>query len=254
MAFFSAIIRLIVLEAIRTRLPWLLAIVMLTAFGIAQFLGQVAIIEESQIQATLQGAILRVAAVFIIVTFVVTSMVREANDKVTELLLSQAAPRTAYFFGKLAGYAAVAALVAIAFSIPLLLVAPAAGLLAWALSLACELTLMAALSLFCVLSLTQVLPAISAAAGFYFLGRSLAAMKLIAEASVSTSPSQADQAISALVSTIALVLPSLDQMTLSAWLVSAPAPAAVGSVIVQAALYTTLLAAASLFDLYRKNF
>jgi ABC-type transport system involved in multi-copper enzyme maturation permease subunit len=253
MAFIVTIIRLILLEAVRTRLPWLLAIMVLVAFGLAQFLGQVAIIEASAIQATLQAAILRLAAVFIVATFVVTSMVREASDKVTELLLSQAVPRAAYFFGKLAGYATVASLVAIVFSVPLLVFAPIGGVLAWAASLAGELTMLAAMSLFCVLSLTQVLPAISAVAGFYFLGRTLSAMQLIAAASVATSPSFADRAISLVIDAIALLLPSLDQVTVSAWLVSTPPPSAVGMAVMQAALYTTLIAAASLFDLYRKN-
>ena len=253
MASFKIIIRLILLEAVRSRLPWLLIIVVLVSFGLAQFLGQVAIIEGHEIQATLQGAVLRVTAVFIVVTFVVTSMVREANDKVTELLLSQAAPRAVYFLGKLAGYAAVAALVAIIFSLPLIYFAPIEGLLAWTVSLASELTLMAALSLFCVLSLTQILPAISAAVGFYLLGRSLAAMKLIAAASVATSPSFADRVISALVETVALFLPSLDQMTISAWLVTPPSLNLLTSAFMQSMLYTSLLAAASLFDIYRKN-
>lgn len=253
MAFATTIVRLILLEAVGTRLPWLAAIVVIVTLGLAQFLGQVAIIEASQIQATLQAAVLRVSAVFILVAFVVTSMVREASDKITELLLSQAEPRYAYFFGKLAGFALVAALVAALFALPLLPYASAGGLVAWTVSLWCELTLMASLSLFCVLSLTQVLPAISAAAGFYLLGRSVAAMQLIAAAATSSSPSMADQAVNGLVAMIALLLPSIDQMTQSAWLVSAPEPAVLMQVFIEAALYTGLLAAASLFDLYRKN-
>jgi hypothetical protein len=251
---FKAIVRLIFLESIRSRLPWLLAIVVIVSFGLAQFLGQVAIIESREIQATLQAAVLRMTAVFIVVTFVVTSMVREASDKVTELLLSQAAPRSAYFFGKLAGFSAVALVVALFFSLPLVPFANGTGLLAWVISLACELVLMAALSLFCVLTLTQVLPAITAAAGFYILGRSLAAMQLIAATAVADAPSFADRALNVLVNAVAYVLPGLDQLTLSAWLASPPSLSALGPVLAQTLLYSALLAAASLFDLYRKNF
>jgi len=42
----------------------------------------------------------QVAAVFMVAVFVITSMVRESSDKVTELLLSLPAPRSAYFFRK----------------------------------------------------------------------------------------------------------------------------------------------------------
>lgn len=253
MAYFNTVIRLILIEAVRSRLPWLLLIVIVVSFGLSQFLGQVAIIEAREIQATLQGAFLRVTAVFIIATFVITSMVREANDKVTELLLSQPAPRAAYYFGKLAGYTTVAAFVAVIFSLPLIFFAPIPGLLAWAISLAFELSMMAAMSLFCVLSLTQILPAISATAAFYLLGRSLAAMQLIATASVSKIPSFADLAISTLVNVVSLVLPSIDQMTISEWLVHAPSSERLLASSGQAFLCVALLAAASLFDVYRKN-
>src|SRR5581483_7612417 len=141
MQFASTIARLILLEAAGSRLHWVAAIFIAATFGLAQFLGQVALIEAHEIQATIQGGILRMGAVFIVVAFVVTSMVRESSDKVTDLLLSQAAPRYAYFAGKLSGYTAVAALLALTFTLPLLPFAKAAGLASWTLSLFCELML-----------------------------------------------------------------------------------------------------------------
>lgn len=254
MAFVASLVRLTLLEALRTRLPWLVAILILASLGAAKFLDQVAIVEATQIQATLLAALFRVAAVFVVVVFVVTSMVREASDKVGELLLSQAAPRSAYYFGKLAGYSMVAALIAIAFSLPLVLFAPNAGLLLWSISLICELALMAAASLFCVLSLTQVVPAISAAAGFYLLSRSLATMQLIAASSLTHDPTWSDRVMSVVVSAIAFLLPGLDRMTLSSWLVETPDPHLLTGVFFQAVIYLALLAGASLFDLYRRNF
>lgn len=254
MAFIASLIRLTLLEALRTRLPWLVVILIFASLGAAKFLDQVAIIEARQIQATLLAELFRLAAVFVVVVFVVTSMVREAGDKVSELLLSQAEPRSAYYFGKLAGYSMVAALIAITFSLPLALFAPNAGLILWTVSLICELTLMAAASLFCVLSLTQVVPAISAAAGFYLLSRSLATMQLITASSLIHDPTWSDQIMNGIVSAIALLLPSLDRMTLSSWLVTMPDLHMLASVLGQAALYLALLAGASLFDLYRRNF
>ncbi len=254
MSFSLSVARLTLIEALRTRLPWLAAIVVALALGLAQFLGQVAIIEAAHIQATLLATLLRVTAVFIVVTFVVTSMVRETSDKVTELLLSQPAPRSAYFFGKLAGYFAVAGLIAISFAIPLAFFSSPGGLLLWTLSLLCELTIMAALSLFCVLSLTQVVPAISAAAGFYLLARSMTTIQLIAAASLSHDPTLTDRIVSWGIAAVAMLLPSLDLMTPSSWLLSMPDPSALTVVLVQTALYLPLLASASLFDLYRKNF
>lgn len=242
------------LEAVRNRLLWLAAIIVAIALGIAQFLSQVAIIESREIQSALLAAMLRAAAVFIASTFVITSMVRELNDKVTELMLSLPAPRAAYFFGKLAGYALVAAVIAVLFALPLALFARPEGVAVWAASLLCELLIMTAVSLFCVLALAQVPSAFAAVAGFYLLSRSMAAMQTIAGASL-TDASLLDRAVNRIVDLIALLLPGLDRMTDTAWLlVSAPAAGVLGTILAQTAIYLALISAAALFDLYRKNF
>jgi len=97
MPIVASLARATLLEAVRNRLLWLAVIVVVIAFGLAQFLNQVAITESREIQTALLAAPLRVAAVFILAVFVITSMVRELSDKVTELLLSLPAPRFAYF-------------------------------------------------------------------------------------------------------------------------------------------------------------
>jgi len=102
MPIVASLARATLLEAVRNRLLWLAVVVVVIAFGLAQFLNQVAITESREIQTALLAAALRVAAVFMVAVFVITSMVRESSDKVTELLLSLPAPRSAYFFGKFA--------------------------------------------------------------------------------------------------------------------------------------------------------
>ena len=54
---------------------------------------------------------------------------------------------------------------------------------------------------------------------------------------------------------IALLLPALDGMTQTTWLLgSGPGLSALGPVVGQTALYLVLICSAALFDLYRKNF
>lgn len=253
--FVSTLARTTVLEAVRNRLFWLAAIVVVVAFGLAQFLNQVAITEAREIQLAVLGAVLRLAAVFILATFIITSMVREANDKVTELMLSQPVPRSSYFLGKFCGYTLVAVLVAALFSLPLAVFAPIHGLLAWSISLVCELMIVAAVSLFCVISLTQVLSAFAATAGFYLLSRSVAAMQIIAGASLTAEPTLPDRIVTGIVNAIALVLPSLGRMTRTDWLVyAAPKTEELLGLIAQSAIYVILIASAALFDLHRKNY
>jgi Cu-processing system permease protein len=247
------IARITLLEVVRSRLAWLIGAALLASLAIAGFLQQVAVIEPREIQTAIIAALLRACAVFFVVLFVVMSVVRESNDKFFELVLSQATPRSSYLFGKFLGVAAAGAGIAVALSVPIALFAPVARVPAWTLSLFGELLIMAAVSLFCVLTFTHVLTALSAAAGFYLLARSIAAIQIMAHASeqnVMLAPRVADWFIHG----VALVMPRLDQMTQTGWLIeAAPDAATLAGVFGQTAIYVVLILGAALFDLYRQD-
>ena len=253
MSIVVSLARATLIEAVRNRLLWLTLIVVALAFGLAQFLNRVAIAETQEIQSALIAAPLRIAAVFIVAVFVITSMVRESSDKVTELLLSLPAPRSTYFFGKFAGYASVAVIVALLCALPLVMLANLPGLALWAASLVCELLIVTAVSLFCVLALSQVVPALAAVAGFYLLSRSMAAMQIIAAAPLHEL-TIGDRVVKTVVEAIAFVLPAIDGMTQTVWLHGPAAPGVSFAVFGQTSIYLVLICSAALFDLHRKNF
>jgi ABC-type Na+ efflux pump permease subunit len=249
------IARYTLLEALRNRLLWLALMLVAAGLAFTQFLQQVTITESVQIQAALLAALLRIGAVFILAAYVVTSMVREFNDKVTELILSRPLRRSSYFFGKLAGYAAVALALALISSLPLLLFVPAARVALWCLSLACELLLVTAFALFCVFSLTQVMSALAAVTCFYLLSRSISALQIMAANPLSDTLSAGQKVVNFVIDAIAFVLPGVDRMTQTGWLIyAAPTAADVAQVLAQTAAYALLLCGAALFDLQRKNF
>ena len=73
---------------------------------------------------------------------------REANDKGLELALALPISRSAWYLGKLIGFACVGAVIAALFALPLLAWAAPADLAAWCLALAVEAALVAAAALF----------------------------------------------------------------------------------------------------------
>lgn len=249
----ATLARYALLEARRGGLPWLALACVAGALGVAAFLSQVAITESVQLQAALVAATLRASAVFLVVVHVVTSVVRDGADKGVELVLSLPVSRGTYYGGKLAGYAAAGVAVATLFAIPLLLWAQPAAVFAWWLSLAFEAALAAALSLFFVITLGQVVPALSAAAGFYLLARSIAAMQAIASGPVADEGLMLHLARWG-VDAVALLLPRLDAATRTDWIVYGPPAAqdlaiALGSL----ALYAALACAAGMIDFQRRN-
>ena len=247
------IARYTLLEALRNRLPWLLLLALAAALCVGGFLGQLALTESRQLQAALVAAVLRLAAVFLIATFVIGSMAREAADKGGDLLLSLALPRAVYLLGKLAGYAALALLPALLFGAAALAYAPADQAALWAASLLGELWIVAAFSLLCALTLNQTLPALSAVCAFYLLARVLTTLQLLGHGGAAQAgPGQ--RWLTHGLDALALLLPHLDGFARSDWLLyHGGSLADLGAVALQTALSVGLLTAAALFDLYRKN-
>jgi hypothetical protein len=240
-------------EALRSGLPWLAAAGVIAVLGLSGFLSQVAITEAAALQAATAGALLRACAVFLVIAHVVASAAREANDKVLELALALPISRPAYYLGKLLGYACTGAMLATLFALPLLAWAKPADLAAWWISLAAETALAAAAALFFASALTQTVAAIAAAVGLYLLGRSISAMQAIAGNALAgeSAPAQAARWI---VDALSLLLPRLDAVTRSDWLLyGAPAAGDFAHALAGLALYFVLLAAAGLFDFSRRN-
>ena len=248
------IARATLLEARRTRLHWLVALALLLAFGASLFVHQIAITESARIQTAFLAASTRLAGVFIVGLYIISTMVREFNDKGLELMLSLDLPRAVYLLGRLAGFAAIALLVALAMALPQLWLAPPAAALLWGASLALELLIVAAASLFCIVTFSQIMPAASLVLAFYFLARSITAIRLMSNTALLDELAPGRSVLSLLADALALVLPPLDAFTQSAWLVNSSGGAGdLARAAVHSAVYCALLVAAALFDFYRRD-
>jgi len=249
------IARYTLLEALRTRLP---ALVLVTLFALlaASFLVEsISVTEGARFQSGFYAASMRIACVFIAGLYVLGSVTRELNDKGLDVLLALDLPRSHYILGKLAGYLAIAGLIALAASLPLAWLAGPQAVFQWAVSLGLELAIVTALALFCIVTFSQLTSAASFVLAFYLLARALTAIRLMSAHPLTGADALSQQVTHFLVETLALVLPALDAWTQTAWLVNEPAPwPFMLQLAGQSALYVALLAAAAIFDFYRKNF
>jgi ABC-type Na+ efflux pump permease subunit len=244
--------RLTLIEARRGGLVWLALASLAACIALGGFLAQLALTESRLLQTAVVAALLRVCAVFLMAAQVVASVRREIDDRRLELALSLPLSRSAQYAGRLAGFALCAALLAAAFAAPLLVWAPPAAVGAWGLSLAAELVLVAAAALFFAMTLAQLVPALAATLGLYLLSRSISAVQAIAGGPLAEETTAREVARHG-VDALALLLPALDRVTRTDWLLygvpDAPTYAlALGSMVV----YTALLVAAGLFDFSRR--
>ena len=250
---FPNLARLVLIEARRGGLPWLAAGAVLLCLGVAAFLSQVALTESRELQLATVAALARACAVFLIAAQVASSVLREIDDKGLELMLALPLSRPAHYLGRLAGFVACAAALAAFFALPLLLWAQPAAVLMWAASLALELALVAAASLFFALSLGRLVPAIAGVLGLYLLARSMAAIRTIADSPLADAGFAHDVARWG-VEGVALVLPRLDAVTRTEWLLYGPPDGrAYVAALAGLVIYGALLVAAGLFDFQRAS-
>ena len=248
------IARYVLIEALSARLALASLVIATAGMGIALFAGELAITEASRIQGSALAGFLRIAAMLLVVSFVISGLTREQADKGLELLLSLALPRASYLTGKLLGYAAMSWFCAAIFSLPLLAFAAPGNVAAWGLALAFELTITAAAAMACALVIGHTALCLLVVTAFYALSRIMPGLLAITASPVGPANSAGFQAMSAILNGIATVLPSLDRFASAAWLWHGPAVwNQMPAIALQCIIYVPLLMMLALFDFYRKN-
>lgn len=249
------IARYTLLEAWRTRLPVLALLAVVLTLAVAAFVAEIAVIESERLRASFYASGARLAAVFVATLYVLVSVTREFNDKGFDVLLALDLPRSHYILGKLAGFLGIGTAIAIAAALPVAWLSGHGAALQWGISLALELAIIVSLSLFCVVTFNHLLPAASFVLAFYLLARSLTAIRLMSAQPLGPADTASHQLMSWMVEALSRVLPALDGWTQTAWLVNQTAQwVEIAALAAHAMLYVALLAAAAMFDLYRKNF
>jgi len=249
------IARFTLLESIKNRLFTLVLVSVVCLSGLTLFIGELAVTETAQIQSAISGMTLRLFAVFIVCIFVITSMIREFNDKGFELIISLPVERYSYLVGKMVGFCLLGVFIAIIVSIPLVLISPASQLVLWCLSLICELWILISLSLLCLITFKNITSAFSVVMAFYLLARTISTIQLIGSSPILETTALSHKVITMIIDAIAFLLPALDQFSKTEWLVYGGAGSSEYLFVAgQTVIYVTLLFAAACFDLHRKNF
>ncbi len=242
------------LEAIRTRLPLLVALALTLLLCASFFVRELAVTESLRFQIGFYAGAARLCAAFMASLYVLASVAREFNDKGLEVTLALDLPRSHYIFGKLAGFLLAAAAMAVILALPLWILAPVSAAALWTLSLVIELSLIVVLSLFCIITFNHLLPAAGFVAAFYLLARSVTAMRLMSAHPVSGKDTLSQQFTEVLTEGLGYLMPALDRWTETAWLVNAaPDSATLLAIVGQGLIYIALLTLATLFDFYRRS-
>ena len=240
-------------EMISNRLLILIALFAILGLGLASFLAEVAITEHLEVQLSLISALYRFCAVFLMMVFVVSSIVREFNDKCLELYLAMPISRTIYFVGKITGFVICGFLLSLIFSVVLLLYADLADLILWSISLTLELTIVSIFAFFAVLTFNQqITTSVFITFFFYLISRLTDTIELISEGLI-IAPTIGNQILDFMLSALRLVLPKLADFTQTDWLVYGGSFTELPNLILITAIYSVLIGAMAMWDFVRKN-
>jgi hypothetical protein len=251
----ATIARFTMLEALRTRFPMLVLLVLGIALAASFFVREIAITESGRYQTAFYAATIRLASVFVAALYTIASVSREFQDKGLDVMLALDVPRSHYVAGKLLGLLAIGSAVAVVNAVPLIPLAGMESAAQWTLSLAWELAVVVALALFCVVTFTAVMPAASFVIAFYVLARALTAIRLLSANPLAGGEALSQRFMNACVEGLAWIVPAIDRWTQTSWLVDQRALwIDIAGLTGQSLAFVVVLAAATVFDMQRKNF
>lgn len=239
-------------EALGTRFVWLLLGSSLAAAGFGWFLGELALTEIDGFRVAMMAALLRPTAVFLLATFVVTSVLRERAERRLEMSLAMAVPPLVWTLGRLLGLVLLAlALAALAGALLFIATRLPTETFLWAGTLLLELCLVGAFALFAASSLGQLTSALGVTLAFYLVARALAAILYMFDG----YPHDASTVLMLkILEALSLVMPRLDLYAHSGWLLEGGAePALAGRLLLATLVYLLLLTVATAFDLRRRG-
>lgn len=249
------IARFTIMESLRNRLLLLTLLVIAISFTLVEFIGSLTVTEHRVTQVAILAAFLRMSSVLIVTLFVVSSTIRELQDKTLEMILAMPIRRGSYYLGKLIGYIYIAAMVAVICAALLLFYADTEQVLIWMISLFLELVLVVALSLVMLFTFKQVPSALAAVFIIYGASRVVTSIFLMAKYPIIANTSVAQQFMDSFIGMLTWLLPDLHRYTQTEWLAYNTADWwTLLPLLGQTIIYLLFLSFIALFDFYRKNF
>ncbi len=249
----KAVIRLILLTALRDRLLTGMTILLAASTALSLFLGGTVVTEQFQLSLSFAAAIGRFILVLGLTVFAAFHIQALFESREVEAILARAISRGKFVLSYWLGLCVLAALMSGMFATVIVAFAGGAtGALVWAVSLVAECAIVMAVVVFAGLMLERATSTVMFTLGFYALARLMGYFVgiriTVEDASILTKV--ATRALDAAL----LFIPRLDLFAQTRWVVYGNAPAEWRFLGAEAPLFLLLVLGAAAFDLRRKQF
>ncbi len=241
--------------AVRDKMIIALFLAVVLSCSLSVFLGGVAVIEQDYFSIVFTAAGLRFSVVLGLVLFVVFYIRRSFDNKDVEFLLSRPISRVQFVASYIVAFIVLAVVMTLTQAGCLYAMAPhlfGAGHVLWVISVLAENVIMVSIALFFAMYLSSAATAALGCLAFYALARLIGQVLGVIDAGISLPGADF---ISALMNGISLVIPRLDLMAQSSWLVyGVTDPMDFGIVIAQGVIFSVFVFLAASIDLVRRQF
>ena len=250
------IAKLVLKEALFAKLHWQLVAILVGVISISVFTADLALTAAASVQLSILAEFLRIFFVLIFIIFIVSSSIREFEEGRVSLCLAGPTPRWMYWTGRALAVGILAFIFAVLAAGVVLYFSSLLPGVVWACSLFLELFIVGLAAIFFSFSFRHLAAAITGMIAFYLVSRMLSSVLVIITNSQSLDHELVTtQFVDGFITGLSYIIPPLDQFSQSVWLMSDVVQTSVlSSLLLQTLIYSSLLAAASLFDLYRKEF
>lgn len=243
--------------ALRDRLLVSVFLVMIVGAALSIFLGSAAAFEKDLFAIVFMAGALRVASMVSLVLFAVFYVRRAFDSKDVEFILSKSIGRVSYILSHAVAFSMLAVLVSALCGVCVYAVSMhhfSAGHILWLTSIAAENVIMINVALFFAMVLRSAVSASLAAFGFYVLSRMIGQILGIIDAM--PNGFFVGDALGFVMQIISLIVPRLDLMGQTSWLIygAEAGPVGYGYIAAQASVFLALVVIASIYDLLRQKF
>jgi hypothetical protein len=242
-------------EAIRSRLVavWLLLVII--AIGAQMFVGALSMMQGQTVTLSIVAPICRALAVMVTASFVIASVSREMSERGIEIIFSAPIPRVVWVFGRLGGFSLISTGTALCAALPLAINANLFALSVWTFSLAAELILVAAIALMVSVAIVRMPLALMAFMAVYVCARMIGVIQMLQQ----SDPLEGSGSIAPsgwLIEALAALLPRLDLLTRTEWLVESVSSgllSALSPVLIQVPVFAGIAIVVAAIDLHRRH-
>lgn len=247
--------RYVLMAAVRDRLILSLLLVIVLGSCLSVFLGSAAVVESRQFALVFAAGGLRFTGIVGLVLFVIFHIRRSFENKDIEFLLSRPVSRTSFILSHSAAFSILALILSLAISLIVLLLSGGkigVGHELWIFSLIMEYLIVVNSSLFFAMVIPTASGGALAVFGLYILSHLIG--DLLGDAR--TFQTSASVVLDPVMNIVSMVVPRLDLMAQTAWLVYPDGGHNAGFtfILLQGVFYCGLLICAALIDLRRRQF